>query len=185
MFESFLATLHSEQGPEALRTFLRAIFEPLLPIVVETLRPFHSAIDALVLAPATSYVGILMEWKDEKGAAGARTIDFAQEVSGRQDEVTWVVECRFADATDPEFAIPRSTIGKHSSIRGAKNLCVVISLSFVLHRFFSLSALTRSSSFRLSEPLASPAENFVSPEGRTPPNSISCVAPLYFLLDAI
>ncbi|GAA6017316.1 hypothetical protein JCM11491_000627 [Sporobolomyces phaffii] len=123
MFEAFLATLHDEQGPVVLREFLRAIYAPLLPVVIETFRPFHAHDQhGIALAPAVNYVGLLMEWKVAKGRQGARRLEFTQHQSGRPDQATWVVECRVVDDAVAELAQGKAWNGTHSSVRGAKNV---------------------------------------------------------------
>ncbi|GAA5912303.1 ribonuclease III domain-containing protein [Sporobolomyces salmoneus] len=121
MFESFLATLQEEQGPVALRKFLRGIYDPILGIAVETYRPFHSHSKQVASDPSISYVNKMMEWKTEKGHAGDRTLDWVKRASGRPDQATWIVECMFKDEADPKSCEPRTTSGSHSSVRGAKN----------------------------------------------------------------
>ncbi|GAA5984872.1 hypothetical protein JCM5350_002591 [Sporobolomyces pararoseus] len=121
MFESFLATLHDEQGPIIVRKFLRAIYEPLLPVAVETYRPFHAHSDQVALDPSINYVGRLMEWKVQKGFNGSRTLNFEKRASDKPHEATWQVECFISDLTSPEYIEPKMFTGSHSSVKGAKN----------------------------------------------------------------
>ncbi|GAA5850954.1 hypothetical protein JCM3766R1_003955 [Sporobolomyces carnicolor] len=121
LFESFLATLHDEQGPVVLRQFLRQVYEPILAVAVETYRPFHSHSDQVALDPSINYVGRLMEWKVQKGFGGCRTLDFASRRNDKIDQTTWTVECIISDSTVPELFEPKMTSAGHSSVKGAKN----------------------------------------------------------------
>ncbi|GAA5933749.1 ribonuclease III domain-containing protein [Sporobolomyces koalae] len=119
MFESYLATLHDEQGPTVLRAFIRSIYDPFLPLVIEAFRPFHS--HQSTLEPTMNYIGILMEWKVQRGFAGSRNLEFAQRMNDRKDQAAWIVDCTFTDSTRPEFIEPRTTSGSQSSVQRAKN----------------------------------------------------------------
>ncbi|KAG0653857.1 hypothetical protein C6P46_002176 [Rhodotorula mucilaginosa] len=59
VFEAYLATIYDEKGGEALRSFLRDIFEPLLSILVDALRQIYSGDAPESSSPNTNYVGQL------------------------------------------------------------------------------------------------------------------------------
>ncbi|BGP33552.1 hypothetical protein JCM10296v2_005356 [Rhodotorula toruloides] len=117
VFEAFLASLHAEQGADALRTFIRAIYSPLLPATVEALRPLF------VSVPSTNginYVGQLMKWSMKKGCPG-RSVQFSQsQGSGNlPHNPSWVVECRVSDAASGIGG--QAFIGTGTTIAKAKN----------------------------------------------------------------
>lgn len=118
MFESYLATIHEEQGPVVLRKFLREIYDPILPAVVEAFRPFHTHQSAL--EPSINYVGLLMEWQMKKGFAGKRRLAFTQEANVGKDLPTWTVKCQYEEVTTQEFGEPKVTTGSHSTAKMAK-----------------------------------------------------------------
>ncbi|GAA5888072.1 hypothetical protein JCM5296_005425 [Sporobolomyces johnsonii] len=118
MFEAYLATLHAEQGPAVLRAFLRALYDPLLPAVVEALRPFH--VNEAAVSAQVNYVGLAMEWKVQRGAAAGRTVEFAERESGAGTQARWTVDCTVCDAADPTLAQPTTLSGSASTVKKAK-----------------------------------------------------------------
>ena len=119
IFESYLASLHDEHGPVVLRKFLRAIYDPILPAVVEGFKPFHTT--QLAMEASINYVGLLMEWNMQKGFAGSRMVDFSQERNSGKDEATWTVYCQYSDDTVEDLTASRTTTGAQSTVQRAKN----------------------------------------------------------------
>ncbi|GAA5981279.1 hypothetical protein JCM11641_005631 [Rhodosporidiobolus odoratus] len=120
VFEAFLAQLDMEHGHAAVRVFLRAIYEQLLPEVVNVMRPFYSG-QAEANAPGRNWIGSLMEWQAEKGFAAGRTVEFGpnqQSLEGAQG--LWTVSCTVVDGNRPELAQPRTFGGSASKAAKAK-----------------------------------------------------------------
>ncbi|BGP25987.1 ribonuclease III [Rhodotorula toruloides] len=118
VFESFLATLYTEQGPDALRCFVRAIYLPLLPATVEALRPLFVTVSSMI--GAVNYVGRLMEWQTKKGCPG-RSVQFKQgQRSGDvPHNLSWVVECAVSDIASGMGG--ETFVGTGTTIAKAKN----------------------------------------------------------------
>ncbi|KAJ8293989.1 Thimet oligopeptidase [Rhodotorula toruloides] len=118
VFEAFLFSLHAEQGAEAMRTFIRAIYSPLLPATVEALRPLFVSVSST--NGAINYVGQLMEWSMKKGCPG-RSVQFSQ--SQRSGNLprnpSWVVECTVSDAASGIGG--QTFVGTGTTIAKAKN----------------------------------------------------------------
>uniref|UniRef100_A0A0K3C5I1 BY PROTMAP: gi/342319282/gb/EGU11231.1/ Metallopeptidase MepB [Rhodotorula glutinis ATCC 204091] n=2 Tax=Rhodotorula toruloides TaxID=5286 RepID=A0A0K3C5I1_RHOTO len=118
VFEAFLASLHAEQGAAAMRTFIRAIYSPLLPATVEALRPLFVSVPST--NGAVNYVGQLMEWSMKKGCPG-RSVQFnqSQRNGNLPHNPAWVVECTVADAASGIGG--QTFVGTGTTIAKAKN----------------------------------------------------------------
>ena len=101
VFEAYLATIHDEKGGEALRGFLRDIFEPLLPILVNALRQISSGDAPERSNPNTNYVGKLSEWSTQKGTSG-RKINFStpERCAGPSHSPSWQITCTVSSLTE-------------------------------------------------------------------------------------
>ncbi|CEQ41605.1 SPOSA6832_03339 [Sporobolomyces salmonicolor] len=118
MFEAYLATLHDEHGPAVLHAFVRAVYDPLLPVVVEALRPFH--VNQAALSAQVNYVGLVMEWKAQRGVAAERRVEFVERESGAGTQARWTVDCTVCDSADPTLAHPKTLSGSASTVKKAK-----------------------------------------------------------------
>ncbi|KWU42397.1 ribonuclease III [Rhodotorula sp. JG-1b] len=94
VFEAYLATIYDEKGGEALRGFLRDMFEPLLPILVDALRQIYSGDAPERSNPNTNHVGKLSEWSAQKGSSGRR-VDFStpERSAGPSHAPAWQITC--------------------------------------------------------------------------------------------
>lgn len=106
VFEAYTAVLYEERGGDELRRFLRKIYEPLLPTLVNALRAIYGQYeDVNNLNPSsTNYVGKLHEWCMEKQTPGRRVEFSMPERSGGPSHAPlWQVRCtvsRLADALE-------------------------------------------------------------------------------------
>lgn len=101
VFEAYLATIYDEKGGEALRRFLRDIFEPLLPILVQALQQIYREDPPERSTPNTNYIGKLSEWSTQKGTSG-RKINFStpERSAGPSHSPSWRVTCAVSSLTD-------------------------------------------------------------------------------------
>ncbi|GJN90418.1 hypothetical protein Rhopal_003429-T1 [Rhodotorula paludigena] len=103
VFEAYLAQLHAEKGAAVLRTFLRAVYDPLLNLVIDTLRPLYGASTSPSsgppVPPPMNYIGRLQEWSCARGTSG-RLVHFAPGTkSGADHNAEWTVTCSVEDAS--------------------------------------------------------------------------------------
>ncbi|GAA6035663.1 hypothetical protein JCM8097_004958 [Rhodosporidiobolus ruineniae] len=120
IFEAYLAALYEEHGAAALREFVRRLYEPLLPVAVEALRPFHVS-QAEAAMPSRNYVGALLEWSQAKGARGIRRAEFgSNRESANGAERLWSVDVAVADAARAETSEGRVFEGSASTVAKAK-----------------------------------------------------------------
>jgi hypothetical protein len=131
IFEAYLGAVHEEAGQAELRQFVRGVFDPLLPPVVETCRSLadqtHSTQEQVTVprrqkgpVAATGYIGALKEWAEEKGVHG-RHVQYEKPtrfgpVLGRIQSVTCIVS--------PQKGVPHKFKGTAETVAKAKNECV-------------------------------------------------------------
>lgn len=141
VFEAYLGAVHEEVGQAELRHFVRGVFDPLLPPVVEACRSLDSTSDSKdnpiaatkpkkEVAPTTNYIGALQEWKTEKGEHG-RFVEYDKRQTGPDHRPQWIVTCT---VNFPEYGndLYREFEGSAETVAKAKNACVPLSFSVFL-----------------------------------------------------
>ncbi|GAA5990161.1 hypothetical protein JCM10908_005853 [Rhodotorula pacifica] len=133
VFEAYLAAIYEEHGGETLRRFLRDIFEPLLPTLVNALREMYSTDEKTSADPAsTNYVGKLGEWAIQKGSSG-RKVQFStpKRTPGPSHAPSWEITCTvssLADALDSfSFDAVAGTVAKAKNA-SAQQACKYLEL---------------------------------------------------------
>ncbi|GAA5894172.1 hypothetical protein JCM6882_007594 [Rhodosporidiobolus microsporus] len=119
VFEAFIAALYEEQGPAGVRDFLRPIYTPILPVVVDTMRPFHTVQAETAALPTRNFVGMILEWARAKGSNGTRGAAFGpgkESLAGT--ERLWTVEMEVFDQRNPD--LPGSKVFRGSAATMAK-----------------------------------------------------------------
>ncbi|GAA5883455.1 hypothetical protein JCM3774_005957 [Rhodotorula dairenensis] len=103
VFEAYVAAVYEERGGNELRRFLRKIWEPLLPTLVDALREIYNQSEDMTDGnPASvNYVGKLGEWCVQKGAVGRR-IDFStpERTAGPSHAPLWHIKCTISSVTE-------------------------------------------------------------------------------------
>lgn len=122
VFEAYLATIYHERGGEVLRRFLRDIFEPLLPILVDALRQIYSGPQDTTERSdySTNYVGKLSEWSTQKGTSGRR-VDFStpERSAGPSHAPSWQITCTVSSLTETLDKLTFESVA--GSVAKAKN----------------------------------------------------------------
>lgn len=131
IFEAYLGAFHGEAGPAELRQFVRGVFDPLLPPILEACRsldgtsysddgPVVSAKCKKKPIAAINYVGVLKEWEDEKGAHG-RFVQYDKPSRfGPVHRPIWSVTC----IVSPREGVSHKFKGSEATVAKAKNACV-------------------------------------------------------------
>ncbi|BGP17851.1 hypothetical protein JCM10213v2_005893 [Rhodosporidiobolus nylandii] len=116
VFEAYVAALYEEHGQQAVHEFLRGIYEQLLPIVVDTLRPFHTA-TAEVEMPQRNFVGELGEWSVARGSAASRSVAYGPNEAAPGG---WSVSCTVSDTAQAKLSEPHTFSGTASTAKKAR-----------------------------------------------------------------
>lgn len=126
VFEAYLAVLHDEHGPTTLRDFLRAIYEPLLPKLIDELRPLFLSAEAAAEDSSVNWVGRLCEWATQKGAVGRKVHFGPPDRVGPSHAPDWRIQCHVEvqDASLPN----RSFEAVASSVARAKSMWAFFAL---------------------------------------------------------
>lgn len=132
IFEAYLGAFHEEAGPAELRQFVRGVFDPLLPPILEACRSLdgtsHSEDGPVVSAKckkkpiaAINYIGALKKWEDEKGVHG-RFVQYEKPTHlGPVHRPIWSVTC----IVSPRKGVPHRFKGSAETVAKAKNMCVL------------------------------------------------------------
>ncbi|GAA5832976.1 hypothetical protein JCM11251_006469 [Rhodosporidiobolus azoricus] len=121
VFEAYLASLYEEQGPAAIRGLLRPIYTALLPVIIDTMRPFHTVQAETSTLPTRNYVGMILEWAQAKGSYGTREAAFsAAKESALGSERLWTIDLQLCDRRSPSLLVPKVVSGSASTVAKAK-----------------------------------------------------------------
>ncbi|BGP25986.1 hypothetical protein JCM10295v2_004929 [Rhodotorula toruloides] len=128
LFEAYLALLLIEKGHAAFQAFVDAIYAPLVPVVVEAFRSAESAAIATPLLEPANYVGMLMEWTQERWRPGRRTATFNSSLrSGLDHKPLWSISCEVEQYNRSGTMDVRVYVGFGSTVAEAKRECVGVS----------------------------------------------------------
>ncbi|GAA5874685.1 hypothetical protein JCM3774_004781 [Rhodotorula dairenensis] len=122
VFEAYLAVLNEELGPARLKEFLRKVYTPLLPLVVDASSKVPRTDEEVKgQASTTNYVGLLGEWKDEKGMHGRRVQFDEPRQSVPDHRPIWTVTCTVVQPDDDAAGAYCEFKGSAGTVAKAKN----------------------------------------------------------------
>lgn len=123
VFEAYLGALHEEAGPGALEQFIRGIYLPLVPKLVDALRDMQTtssiSLSSAVPLASANCVGLLGEWAVARGSHGRAVTYLPPEREGCDHAPLWFVTCSVKSKPGALYPTELFT-GEGSTVAAAK-----------------------------------------------------------------